>query len=202
MSLEILGDGFDLHGGGDDLVFPHHENEIAQAEGAGHEFARYWVHAGMVMWRREDGEVARQLPQPRRCTRRTRPRAFRLLALQTHYRRAMEINDDQLRAAAKAVDVSRQPHAPGAYRTTSRVQTRDIPQIPEFVEAMDDDFGTPEAVATVFSLAKEANAAIDAGERGRGRDARRNSAELTNVLGLEIGVEHAVSATRARTWKD
>ena len=48
MSLDLLGEGFDLHGGGDDLVFPHHENERAQAEGAGHPFARHWVHAGMV----------------------------------------------------------------------------------------------------------------------------------------------------------
>ena len=67
MSLEILGDGFDIHGGGDDLVFPHHENEIAQAEGAGHPFARHWLHAGMVnIERREDVEVARQLRDPPR----------------------------------------------------------------------------------------------------------------------------------------
>ena len=67
MSLEILGDGFDIHGGGDDLVFPHHENEIAQADGAGHAFARHWLHSGMVnARRREDVEVARQLRDARK----------------------------------------------------------------------------------------------------------------------------------------
>jgi cysteinyl-tRNA synthetase len=192
MSLEILGDGFDLHGGGDDLVFPHHENEIAQAEGAGHEFARYWVHAGMVMVGGE--KMAKSVGNFRNLADALDahgPRAFRLIALQTHYRRAMEINDDQLRAAAKAVE--------GLDNLVRRARTEQLPQVgsrdvPAFVEAMDDDFGTPEALGTVFSLAKEANAAIDAGDRDEAASLVATVRELAKVLGLEIGVEQTVSA--------
>jgi cysteinyl-tRNA synthetase len=192
MSLEILGDGFDLHGGGDDLVFPHHENEIAQAEGAGHEFAHYWVHAGMVMVGGE--KMAKSLGNFRNLADALDahgPRAFRLLALQTHYRRAMEINDDQLRAAARAIE--------GLDNVVRRARAEHLPEatpreVPEFAEAMDDDFGTPEALAVVFSLAKEANAAIDAGERDEAATLVATLQELLDVLGLEIGVEQTVSA--------
>jgi cysteinyl-tRNA synthetase len=191
MSLEILGDGFDLHGGGDDLVFPHHENEIAQAEGAGHEFARYWLHAGMVMVGGE--KMAKSLGNFRNLADALDahgPRAFRLLALQTHYRRAMEINDDQLRAAGKAVE--------GLDALVRRARTARVPagsarDSAAFVEAMDDDFGTPEALATVFSLAKEANAAIDAGDTDEAAALVATVHDLAGVLGLEVGVDAAVS---------
>jgi cysteinyl-tRNA synthetase len=190
MSLEILGDGFDIHGGGDDLVFPHHENEIAQAEGAGHEFARYWMHSGMVTVGGD--KMSKSLGNFRDLADALDahgPRAFRLLLLQTHYRRAMEINDDQLRAAAAAVD--------SLDNLVRRAKTAGVPdaaprEVPEFVEAMDDDVNTPEALATVFSLAKEANAAIDAGNLDDAASLVATVRELTGVLGLEIGVEHAV----------
>jgi cysteinyl-tRNA synthetase len=192
MSLQILGDGFDLHGGGDDLVFPHHENEIAQAEGAGHEFARYWVHAGMVMVGGE--KMAKSLQNFRDLADALDahgPRAFRLLALQTHYRRDMEINDDQLRAAAAAVQ--------GLDNLVRRSRVEQLPDaaardVPAFTEAMDDDFGTPEALATVFSLTKEANAAIDAGDRAEAATLVATVRELAGVLGLDIGVEESVDA--------
>ena len=105
MSLEILGEGFDIHGGGDDLVFPHHENERAQAEGAGHAFARHWIHSGMVMVGRE--KMSKSLGNFTNLSDaldRHGPRAFRLLALQTHYRKQLEMGDKELSDAAKAVD--------------------------------------------------------------------------------------------------
>src|SRR6478752_7166430 len=105
MSLEILGESFDLHGGGDDLIFPHHENERAQAEGAGHEFARHWIHSGMVMVGRE--KMSKSLGNFTNLSEaldRHGPRAFRLLALQTHYRRQLEMGDKELSEAGKAVD--------------------------------------------------------------------------------------------------
>ena len=105
MSLKILGDGFDIHGGGSDLVFPHHENEIAQAVGAGHEFARYWLHNGMV---NVDGEkMSKSLGNfvtLGDVLDRYDPRAFRLLVLQTHYRRQMELGEKELADAEKAVE--------------------------------------------------------------------------------------------------
>src|SRR4051794_25090442 len=97
MSLEILGDGFDIHGGGDDLVFPHHENEIAQAEGAGHQFARHWLHAGMV--NTQGVKMSKSLGNfvtLQDVLDRFDPRAFRLLILQTHYRRQMEFGEKEL----------------------------------------------------------------------------------------------------------
>ncbi|MCU1426784.1 MAG: cysteinyl-tRNA synthetase [Actinomycetia bacterium] len=192
MSLEILGDGFDLHGGGEDLVFPHHENEIAQAEGAGHEFARYWLHSAMVMVGAQ--KMAKSLGNFRTLADALDahgPRAFRLLVLQTHYRRSMEINDDQLKAAATAVE--------GLDNLVRRAGIAGVPDaaprdVPAFVDAMDDDFGTPEAVATIFSLAKEANAAIDAGDNGNAAELVATVRHLAGVLGLEIGVEQAFSA--------
>ena len=97
MSLDLLGENFDLHGGGEDLVFPHHENERAQAEGAGHAFARHWIHAGMVTIGGEKMSkslgnfttVDDALARPRR-------RAVRLAMLQTHYRRAADLGAVEL----------------------------------------------------------------------------------------------------------
>jgi cysteinyl-tRNA synthetase len=197
MSLEILGDGFDLHGGGDDLVFPHHENEIAQAEGAGHEFARYWLHSAMVNVGGE--KMSKSLGNFRNLAEALDehgPRAFRLLVLQTHYRRTMEINDTQLKAARAAVD--------GLDNLVRRAEAAGVPTVapvdaPAFVAAMDDDFGTPEAVGVIFSLANEANTAIDAGDVERAAPLVATVRELASVLGLEVGVETLVPAEVA-TW--
>jgi cysteinyl-tRNA synthetase len=191
MSLQILGDGFDLHGGGDDLVFPHHENEIAQAEGAGHEFARYWVHSGMVTVGGE--KMAKSLGNFRNLADALDahdPRAFRLLVLQTHYRRAMEINDDHLRAAASAIEgldnLARRAVAAGVPDAPPR-------EAPAFVDAMDDDINTPAAVGVIFSIAKEANAAIDAGDTDEAAALVATVRELAGVLGIAVGVEGDVS---------
>ena len=162
MSLEILGEGFDLHGGGDDLVFPHHENERAQAEGAGHAFARHWIHSGMVMVGRE--KMSKSLGNFTNLSDaldRHGPRAFRLLALQTHYRRQLEMGDKELSDAAKAVDrldaLFRRARVAG-------VVEGEIGDVSEFRAAMDDDFDTPAALAYVFGLVRRANTALDAGD--------------------------------------
>ena len=105
MSLDLLGEGFDLHGGGDDLTFPHHENERAQAEGAGHGFARHWIHSGMVQVGGE--KMARSLGNFTTLSDAIDahgPRAFRMAVLQMHYRRAVDLGDAELGAAAAAVD--------------------------------------------------------------------------------------------------
>ena len=105
MSLEILGESFDLHGGGDDLVFPHHENERAQAEAAGHPFARHWVHSGMVEVGGE--KMSKSLGNFTTLAEALDahgPRAFRLAVLQVHYRSRTELGADELRAAGEAVE--------------------------------------------------------------------------------------------------
>jgi cysteinyl-tRNA synthetase len=184
MSLEILGEGFDIHGGGDDLLFPHHENERAQAEGAGHPFARYWLHSGMVV---VDGEkMSKSLGNFTNLSDaldRYGARAFRLLVLQTHYRRQMEINDSYLSAAARGVerldDFARRARVAGV--------TGGEPIDPsDFRAAMDDDFDTPGALAAIYERVSAGNRAIDDGRLDEAADIVASVRELTGVLGLEL----------------
>ena len=164
MSLEILGDGFDLHGGGDDLVFPHHENERAQAEAAGHPFARHWIHSGMVMVGGE--KMAKSLGNFTTlgdALDAHGPRAFRLAVLQVHYRSQMELTARELGAAAE-----------GIQRIDNLARRAEREQVPEaepdatiieaFQRAMDQDFGSPSAVAAIFDAVRLANSAFDAGD--------------------------------------
>ena len=105
MSLEILGEGFDLHGGGDDLVFPHHENERAQAEAAGHPFARHWIHSGMVEVGGE--KMSKSLGNFTTLADALDAhgaRAFRLAVLQMHYRSQTELGPSEMQAAGEAVE--------------------------------------------------------------------------------------------------
>src|SRR4029077_16997617 len=105
MSLQILGERFDIHGGGADLEFPHHENGMARAEGAGPPSPRHWMHSAMV---NVDGEkMSKSLGNfttLEDVLDEIEPRAFRLLVVQTHYRRQMEIGEKELRDAEKAAE--------------------------------------------------------------------------------------------------
>ncbi len=105
MSLDLLGEGFDLHGGGDDLAFPHHENERVQAEGAGHQFARHWIHSGMVTIGGDKmSKSLGNFTTVEEALADYEWRALRLAMLQTHYRRAADLGTTELTAAAKAVE--------------------------------------------------------------------------------------------------
>jgi cysteinyl-tRNA synthetase len=193
MSLDILGEGFDLHGGGDDLLFPHHENERAQAEGAGHPFARHWVHSAMVT---VDGtKMSKSLGNFTNlgdALDRHGPRAFRLLVLQTHYRRQMEITSDQLVSAGGGVrrldDFVRRARVAGVALSAdaARRTMAELEDVDDFVAAMDDDFDTPAALAAVYERVSAGNIAID---EGRLDDAARLVATvqaLCGALGLEL----------------
>jgi cysteinyl-tRNA synthetase len=175
MSLEILGDDFDLHGGGSDLEFPH-------AEGAGHRFARHWIHSGMV---NVDGEKMSKsvgnFTTLEDVLDRYDPRAFRLLVLQTHYRRPMEVGEKELADAEKAVE-----RVDTLMRRARRdeLAAGDAGDTSAFRAAMDDDFDTPAALAGVFEMVRDANAALD---DGRVDDAARlvgTVRELWSALGL------------------
>ena len=187
MSLHLLGDGFDIHGGGDDLVFPHHENERAEALGCGRTFARYWVHNGMVQ---VDGEkMSKSLDNFTTLSALLDawdPRVLRLVVLQTHYRRTMEIGSttlDQASAALTRLD-----------KFADRMAAADLPEaeadadaVARFREAMDDDLGSPQALAVVFDAVRDANRALDAEDDATAATLAAAVLELSAALGLKLG---------------
>jgi cysteinyl-tRNA synthetase len=185
MALQLLGDGFDIHGGGSDLVFPHHENEIAQAVAADHVFARYWVHNGMLNVNGE--KMSKSLGNFTTLSDvldQYDPRAFRMLVLKTHYRRQMEVGSKELSDAQKDVE--------GFDALVRRARSANLPAAPAdapgaFRAAMDDDFDTPAAIAVLQTLRRDANTALD---EQRLDDAARLVAtvrSLAGALGLELG---------------
>jgi cysteinyl-tRNA synthetase len=164
MALDLLGEGFDLHGGGLDLAFPHHENERAQAVAAGKRFARRWGHSGMVVT--EGGEkMSKSLGNTLSLLGLLDaydPRAFRLQVLQSHYRSPLTVTEATMAAAAAAVEGL---DAFAREFAAARGATPDPGALDRFREAMDDDLDTPAAVAGAFKLMREARA--ETGDRAR-----------------------------------
>jgi cysteinyl-tRNA synthetase len=158
MSLGLLGEGFDLHAGGIDLAFPHHENERAQAEGVGRRFARRWSHSGMVV--AEGGEKMSKsagnimsLPD---LLDAWDPRAYRLLVLQSHYRSPITVSEASLQAAERTLRGLDQFATDFA---AARTAPPDRAALEAFRERMDDDLDSPAAVAGLFELGRSARAA-------------------------------------------
>ncbi len=188
MSLDLLGEGFDIHGGGDDLAFPHHENERAQAEAAGHAFARHWIHSGMVMVAGE--KMSKSLGNFTTLAEALDAhggRAFRLAVLQTHYRSQTELGPAVLGGAERAVDgldaAVRRARAAGIDPATAVADeaVRDA-----FRAAMDDDFHTPSALGVVFDAVKAANVAVDAGDTERAASLVAAVVDTAGALGLDL----------------
>ena len=176
MSCALLGEHFDIHGGGQDLQFPHHENEIAQTEGAtGRPFVNYWMHNGFV--RVDEEKMSKSLGNfflIRDVLRRFDPEVVRFFILRAHYRSPLNYSDAHLEDAKGAltrlyVSLKGLPPAEAAVDWNEAHARR-------FKEAMDDDFGTPEAVAVLFDLATRVNS----GERRLAPQLRA----LGGVLGL------------------
>jgi cysteinyl-tRNA synthetase len=191
MSVSLLGEGFDVHGGGVDLVFPHHENERAQSEGAGQRFARYWLHNAMVNVGGE--KMARSLGNFTTLADAVDahgPRALRLLVLQTHYRSNMEMGPENVAAAARALAtldaLARRARTAGIERLDLGRGALDPAALAAFDAALDDDFNMPAALAVVYDAVRRGNLAIDA---GGGTEAGRlvsTAHALTGALGLEL----------------
>ncbi len=159
MATKYLGEGFDIHGGGSDLVFPHHENEIAQSEGAsGSTFARYWLHNGMVNLGGEKmAKSTGVLVDLASITEKHGGRALRLLLTRAHYRSPIEYSDELLAESEDALDRLQR------FRDRAIAGDPDMEAVTRFREAMDDDFGTPLAVSQLFDLVREGNRLLDAG---------------------------------------
>jgi cysteinyl-tRNA synthetase len=182
MSLDLLGEGFDLHGGGADLTFPHHENERAQANAAGHEFARHWIHSGMVTIGGD--KMSKSLGNFTTVAEALTDfdwRAIRLAMLQTQYRRAADLGVAELTAASKAVE-----RLDALFRrATATAADADASTVDRFRAAMDDDFDTAHALAVIFEAARDANRLIDDGAPDRAAPIVAAVAELLAVLGLD-----------------
>ena len=159
MAAKYLGMGFDIHGGGTDLIFPHHENEIAQSEGAtGETFARYWLHNGMVNLGGEKMAKSTGLVVDLATIIESHGgRALRLLYLRAHYRTPIEYSEDLLVEAVEALDRL------DRFRERVTSGEPDPEALERFRTVMDDDFGTPQAVSLLFDLVREGNRVLDAG---------------------------------------
>ena len=188
MSLDLLGDGFDIHGGGQDLAFPHHENERAQAVAVGRQFSRYWVHNGWVEV--EGVKMSKSLKNftslTDLLTRTGDGRTYRLLVLQSHYRSPIEVTADTVERATATLAGLDAFGRRFAGALTGGGVTPDADAIERFRRAMDDDLDTPAAMAIVFDLKNRANAAADAGDDTVARPLAAAAIELAGALGLEI----------------
>ena len=196
MSLGLLGDGFDIHGGGSDLIFPHHENERAEAEAAGRRFARLWMHSAMVNVGGE--KMAKSAGNFRTLADVLAihdPRALRLAMLQAHYRSTMEIDEAVLAGAAAGVErfdaFARRVGALGVVDAPEQTPATDAARA-AFVEAIDNDLGTPGAVAAIFELLRGGNVALDRGEAEAAAAALATVRDLGRAVGLFL--HHTVDA--------
>jgi len=199
MSLDLLGEGFDLHGGGQDLAFPHHENERAQAVADGKVFANHWVHNGWVVV--EGEKMSKSLNNFTSLTdllSKSDARAYRLLVLRAHYRSPLEITAATIADAEKALDrldgVVRRFGIESPLREGPVVRGQgvaigiDEEAEKKFVASMDDDLDSPAALAMIFELGRQAHQAADGGQEDHARALARTVSVLSGALGLELGV--------------
>lgn len=187
MSRRYLGSEFDIHGGGLDLRFPHHENELAQSTAAGDPFARYWVHNGLVtVGGQKMSKSLFNFILAEDVLRERDPLVVRYALAAAHYRSSLDITGTSFDEAEAAVDRIRT----FLHRAT-RVLAADADQrveasVPErFAAAMDDDLGVPQALAVVHETVRDGNTALDAGDREALLRAFGEVAVMTGILGVD-----------------
>jgi cysteinyl-tRNA synthetase len=197
MSLGLLGDDFDLHCGGLDLKFPHHENERAQAVAAGRAFSRHWSHNGLVMVNGEKmSKSLGNFTSLINLAETSDPRAYRLLVLRSHYRSPLEVTTDTIadaeRALARLDALARRFELPVLAGDTLEVASSHrfdgdgAALYDEVVAVLDDDLKTPLAVALLFDALAAANSAADAGDETRARDLANAINALFGAMGLAL----------------
>jgi len=199
MSLKYLGETLDIHGGGQDLIFPHHENEIAQSESftGKKPFVRYWMHNGMVQVGTEKmSKSLGNLVTIKDVLARHSADAIRIFILSSHYRSPLSYSEEGIESAEK-----------GAERMTRAANREEVngnsgspldvePFRRDFVEAMDDDFNTAQAMGILFDLARAINQAADAGQPITA--ARKLLKELAgDVFGLRLSTREAKTESLA-----
>ncbi len=185
MSRRYLGSSFDIHGGGIDLRFPHHENELAQSTAAGDAFARYWVHNGLVTVgdQKMSKSLGNHLLAADVLVERD-PLVIRYALGAAHYRSTLDLTPASFDEAEAALDRIRifQQRAARALGTSTPLVAADLPDA--FATAMDDDLGVPQALAVVHETVRAGNAALDAGDRDGAARALVEVGRMTGVLGM------------------
>ncbi|MDK2785538.1 MAG: cysteinyl-tRNA synthetase [Thermotoga sp.] len=170
MSVKILGESFDIHAGGEDLVFPHHENEKAQAEAlTGKIFAKYWMHNGMVRFLGDKmSKSTGNIFTVREAVKKYGRDGLRYMILSKHYRSPMDFSEDLLSDYSKATrrvwEILRRYESNGVTGIPKR-NTVYEEYVNRFVEALDDDFNTPVAVSILFELAKNLSKSMEEGDQ-------------------------------------
>jgi cysteinyl-tRNA synthetase len=203
MSTKYLGQPFDIHGGGTDLIFPHHENEIAQSEGAaGCVFARYWVHNGMVTIEQE--KMSKSLGNfmtVQEAVGRVGGEAVRLFVIGTHYRSPLDFSPQRLEETGRALSrlyetLARTDEAVPGWREAE--PDREV--MDQFRAAMDDDLNTARTLGVIFETARTINRLLNDGRPEAAAPLRRGLAVIAEVLGIGAQDPRAVleRAKRAR----
>jgi cysteinyl-tRNA synthetase len=188
MSLRYLGSTLDIHGGGQDLIFPHHENEIAQSESlTGVPFVRYWLHNGLMQLGQDKmSKSTGKLITVKDALDRYSPDAIRLFVLSSHYRSPISYSEEALEAAERGVERLRlAAHLEGEVSTAMACDLE--PYRRRFIEVMDDDFNTAQAVAVLFNLDREIYQGRSEGFTVE--EAQKTLIELAGVLGLTLEEE-------------
>jgi len=210
MSLKYLGDTLDIHGGGQDLIFPHHENEIAQSESftGKKPFVKYWLHNGLLQLGEDKmSKSLGNLITIKEALEKYSADAIRIFVLHSHYRSPLTYSEEGLEDTERGAERLRQAaHSEGEGERADRRAATDIYR-QRFIEAMDDDFNTAQALAILFDLARDINRAGEAGFKAV--EAREMLTELANILGITLRNESPIDISssinilphEARKWQ-
>ena len=186
MSMRYLEEGVDIHGGGQDLIFPHHENEIAQSESFSQQqpFARFWLHNGLLSINEDKmSKSIGNVITVGEALSRFSSSALRLFFLSSHYRNPLVYSDQNIMSQERAIERIRNAASPN--QQVDDGESLDASAYKhQFREAMDDDFNTPRALASIFDLSREINRATEQGFDVT--DAQQTLLELVGVLGIDL----------------
>lgn len=182
MSSKYLGQTFDIHGGGQDLVFPHHENEIAQSESANKkQFANYWLHNGFVEVNKEKmSKSLGNFKTMREIFEQYNPMVVRYMILSAHYRAPIDFSNDNLEQAKNTLDRIHE-FMLNAKESKNKIDKELLDSTKkEFLASLDNDFDTPKALAVIFNFIREVN------KQGNGKQAYDLMIEIDKILGLNL----------------
>lgn len=191
MSSDILGDEFDIHGGGIDLIFPHHENEVAQSEGAGNKFARFWIHNGLLTINKE--KMAKSLGNfvtIEQVLGKYSADVLKILFLQTHYSHPVDFSWEKMEEAKKAykrIEILKEKLDKERIDRVSGGTAKTLEFRKQFEDAMDNDFNMPKALAVLFDMVNRCNVTLEGKDELRRFVLRRaldTMEEMAQVFGL------------------